>query len=71
LTDGDVRRAILAGAEFSEKITNFINIKPFFLRYGHNYKNKILNNKILEFKVIPLIDKKKKICKFNFCRITT
>ena len=30
LTDGDIRRAILNGAEFDDKIYRFVNKKPYY-----------------------------------------
>ena len=43
LTDGDIRRAILKGADINSKIGKYIKRKPFYLRnknFSKNNKNK-------------------------------
>ena len=58
LTDGDIRRSILKGAQFSENISHWFQSKPSFLIYGLYNKND-LKKLILENKhnLIPIIDK--------------
>jgi dTDP-glucose pyrophosphorylase len=57
LTDGDLRRSILSGLKFSEKITNTYNTNPTFLLQG-SYTTKeaelLLKNKELD--LIPIVN---------------
>jgi len=57
LTDGDLRRSILSGVKFSEKITNSYNTNPTFLLQG-SYTTKeaedLLRNKELD--LIPIVN---------------
>lgn len=71
LTDGDIRRAILKGADTNSKIGKYIKRKPFYLRnknFSKNNKNKkaIVQEAIRKIKddnidVIPLVDKNNKV----------
>ena len=51
LTDGDVRRAILNGAEFDDKIFKFVNRKPYYLKFK---KRKIFKYQKLSKEIIKL-----------------
>lgn len=60
LTDGDLRRSLISGAKFNDRIIKCINKKPVSI-----YKKKLNNYKDLEIpkdvSLVPLIDKKKKL----------
>ena len=56
LTDGDIRRAILNGAEFDDKIIKFVNKKPFYLKYKEKAKIKITKKIKNDYKIVPVID---------------
>ena len=56
LTDGDIRRAILNGAEFDDKIYRFVNKKPYYLRHNKKKNFQIVKN---DYKIIPVIDEKR------------
>ena len=57
LTDGDLRRSILAGSKFSENISNSCNTKPTFLikgKYNTEKAKKLLRDRKLD--LIPVVD---------------
>ena len=59
ITDGDLRRSILAGSDFKKTIRNSYAKKPEFLRikkYSKEYAKKIMRNKKLS--LIPIVDSK-------------
>ena len=66
LTDGDIRRAILKKANFHTKIKKFINPNPKNLNY-QDFLNKKFpkfnKENIEEYKLLPVIDKKKRVIK--------
>jgi dTDP-glucose pyrophosphorylase len=66
LTDGDLRRAILKGAKFKDKIKKYIFKNSFFLR-TNNLTNinieKIFNNKNNDILAIPILDNQNKVVK--------
>ena len=39
LTDGDIRRILLNGADFDDKLLKFVNKKPFILKYKKHPKS--------------------------------
>ena len=59
LTDGDVRRSILSGVKFSDKIFGLYKENPFFLIDG-KYTNKEAEHLLLDkqIDVIPIVSKK-------------
>ena len=59
LTDGDVRRAILNGAEFDDKIFKFVNRKPYYLKYKKKKNFQISKIVKRDYKIIPIIDNKR------------
>ena len=76
LTDGDIRRAMLRGANIDSKIGKYIKKKPIILKereISHNVSTKDKNNKIKillkklkdndGIDLIPIVDKNKKIKK--------
>ncbi len=56
LTDGDVRRAILNGAEFDDRIFKFVNKKPYYLKYKKKKNFQISRIAKRDYKIIPVID---------------
>ena len=60
LTEGDLRRSLISGAKFNDRIIKCINKRPISI-----YKKKLNNYKNLEIpkdvSLVPLIDVKKKI----------
>ena len=71
LTDGDIRRALLRGANIHSKIGKYIKKKPFYLKAKNlskqgKKKKKIVQDAIKKIKddnidVIPLLDKNNKV----------
>ena len=65
LSDGDIRRSILKGCDFSEEIKNAYNKKPHAI-FSHDYiaeqAEKDLNR--LNIDLIPIIDKNKRVIDF-------
>lgn len=62
LTDGDVRRAILAGALLETTVSQIANYHPEFLEYDdEDVAKKIIHEK--EISALPVLDKEKKIQK--------
>ena len=61
LNDGDIRRAIIAGAEFDTKVLNYYNKNPQFI-FQDEIKKTNLYQKILKEKifVLPILNNKKK-----------
>ena len=66
LTDGDVRRAILAGASLDTSITQIANYNPLYLRYD----DEDMARQYLELvTALPLVDDEKKIQKLYIKKI--
>jgi len=61
LTDGDIRRSIVKGLDFQDKISNVYNRKPFYINIDSKKKIKITKQLLQNYSVIPIINKKKKI----------
>ena len=63
LTDGDVRRALINGIDFSHSIKNIYNKRPFYIKKENN-KNIIKGvprNIFENYKIIPIVNKKKQL----------
>lgn len=60
LTDGDVRRAILAGASLDTPIAQVANYAPLYLK--HDDKEKV-QKYLVEITALPVVDEKNKILK--------
>ena len=58
LTDGDIRRLLLNGANFDDKVLKFVNKKPFTLRYKKKQKFEISNKHKNQYEIIPVVDNK-------------
>ena len=79
LTDGDIRRAILRGADINSKIKKYIRKKPYYLkeenpsRYTQDIREKTVLEIIKKVKddhidIIPLIDKEYKVTDIIFVK---
>ena len=67
LNDGDIRRAIIKGANVESKIINYVQKKPFYLfqddlknKKDYEISNLIEKKRKNHIDVIPILDKKKK-----------
>ncbi len=61
LTDGDIRRSIIKGLDFEDKISNIYNKKPFYINQDNKKKIKISDQLLKNYSVIPIVNSKKKI----------
>lgn len=72
LTDGDIRRALLRGADINSKIKKYIKRKPYFIKvknfseFGDSAQQKKIQSLIKKIKdsnidIIPLVDKFNKV----------
>ena len=64
LTDGDIRRALLAGAQLSDLASNFINKNFIFLDDNSIEHESIYKKLDQEITFIPVLDNKKRLLKF-------
>jgi predicted transcriptional regulator len=65
ISDGDVRRAILAGKKIDDSIENVFNTKPIFLyagEAGEEAVKKILIEKKIE--LVPIVDREMRVLDF-------
>ncbi len=64
LNDGDIRRAVINGANFNQSVEKYCNTNPIFIYDDHsNYsdlKVKMIKEKIF---IVPVVDNKKKVKK--------
>ena len=65
VTDGDIRRALIKGAEFSHSIKNFYFKNSFYIKKkDENITNIQIPKRIItNYKVIPIVNNKKKVIK--------
>jgi len=65
LTDGDLRRSILSGSEFSELITNIYNSNPIFLIQDKFNKTKV-KQLLLQYGIdlIPIVNSSHVVCDY-------
>ena len=64
LTDGDIRRALLAGAQLSDLALNYIN-KNFIFLYDNSIEHESIYKKLdQEITFIPVLDENKRLLKF-------
>ena len=70
LTDGDIRRSIIKGLDFEDKISNIYNKKPFYINQNNKKKIKISDQLFKTYSVIPVVNSKKKllILKVKICQ---
>lgn len=64
LTDGDIRRALLAGAELSDLVLNYINKNFIFLDDNSIEHESIYKKLDQEITFIPVLDNNKRLLKF-------
>lgn len=57
LTDGDVRRGLIQGAELEQPADDIIQSNPRFIRKGDQDIEKVIEYRENDFKVIPILDK--------------
>jgi dTDP-glucose pyrophosphorylase len=57
LTDGDVRRGLIQGAELEQPVDNIIQSNPRYIRKGDQDIEKVIEYRENNFKVIPILDK--------------
>ncbi len=62
LTDGDIRRGLIRGLGLENRILDFIQVNPKFIR-KHKYDIKdIVRYREANFKLLPVIDSQNKVC---------
>ena len=79
ITDGDVRRALLVGADINSSIKRYIRTKPYFIK---DFKSKLKTNELEKgteqeiikktknehIDIIPIVDKNKKVIDIIFSK---
>ncbi|MDT0294070.1 nucleotidyltransferase family protein [Mesonia ostreae] len=73
LTDGDLRRGFIKGLGFEDKIEDFIQKNPSYVRRGEEFTmEKLEDFKAKNFKIIPILDDEHRIVEIlNFKEQTT
>lgn len=61
LTDGDVRRGLIQGAELNQPVDHVIQSNPRFIRKGEQDIEKVIEYRENNFKVIPILDQDHRI----------
>lgn len=62
ITDGDIRRGILAGLSYTSVVTKVANLKPVFGFIGEEVKNTAIMNELKAIeKFLPVLDNKKNV----------
>lgn len=61
LTDGDLRRGFIKGLGFDNTLSDFIQKDPKFIRVNEYNLNQLEEFKIMNFKVIPILNSKHEI----------
>ncbi|MEX1211418.1 MAG: nucleotidyltransferase family protein [Balneolaceae bacterium] len=61
LTDGDVRRGLINGAQLNQPVEDIIQSNPRYLRKGDQDIEKVIQFREGNFKVIPILDKDDRI----------
>lgn len=56
LTDGDVRRGLIKGAELDQPVDDIIQSNPRFIRKGDQDIQKVIEYRENDFKIIPILD---------------
>jgi dTDP-glucose pyrophosphorylase len=65
LTEGDIRRGLLAGMSLTDKVSNFMNRSfRYFEQDGNNY-TKFKDYKALNIRYIPVLDNSKRLISVN------
>ena len=63
LTDGDIRRGLLAGKDINQQVTSFMNPNFKFLKKGNFVWNEVEEIKKLDIGLIPMLDDDNRILK--------
>ena len=61
LTDGDVRRGLIKGAELDQPVDDIIQSHPRFIRKSDHDIEKVIEYRENNFKVIPILDKEDRV----------
>lgn len=61
LTDGDVRRGLLKGVTINDLVDNIIQSNPRFIRKGDRDIIKVIEYRIGNFRIIPVLDKDNRV----------
>ncbi len=56
LTDGNVRRGLINGAELSQPVDDILHPEPRYIRQGNHNIDEIIHYREKDFKVIPILD---------------
>ncbi|MEK6628261.1 MAG: nucleotidyltransferase family protein [Bdellovibrionota bacterium] len=61
LSDGDIRRALLNGANLDSNVSDFMNKQPKYLTTEHSFHDMALKMKQWDVKQLPVLDKQHKL----------
>ena len=61
LTDGDVRRGLIKGAELDQPVDDIIQSNPRFIRKGDQDIQKVIEYRENDYKIIPILDHQDRI----------
>lgn len=61
LTDGDIRRGLLKGIQLDQKLTEFIQTSPKYIRKGKYDLKQVIAFRNGNFKIIPIIDEQDRV----------
>ena len=61
LTDGDVRRGLIQGADLGQPVENIIQSQPRFIRKGDQDIEKVIEYRENNYKIIPILDNEDRI----------
>lgn len=61
LTDGDVRRGLIHGANLEQPVDDIIQSNPRFIKKGDQDIKKVIEYREKNFKIIPILDKEHRI----------
>ena len=69
LTDGNVRRGLISGAELTQPVDDIFYPEPRYIRHGNHNIDDIIQYRDRDFKVIPILDENDRvinILNFNY-----
>ena len=61
LTDGDLRRGLIHGAELEQPVDDIIQSNPKFIRKGDQDIEKVIEYRDNDFKIIPILDNEDRV----------
>jgi dTDP-glucose pyrophosphorylase len=61
LTDGDVRRGLINGAELEQPVDDIIQSNPRYIRKGDQDIQRVIEYRDNDFKIIPILDRQDRI----------